>query len=430
MPAALKGSKTPLSHPVYTVHVELPADLRHLVDIAAVLLAGDGRVRSDDDLVFFNNPSRAGVTLRPDGTLQVDLSQVPSKVERVLVTGSTEAQGKTFGDIPAMTIRVDGPRQRIQFTPPGLSVESVLQMVVFYRRDGAWKLDAIGQGYSEGLAAFATAHGIEVDDPGHPEPIIPATPIPPGPSPIDMTKVRIVLDKSSPTKTAQIDLRKSRGETGWVLTVGLEWDGRGARYGPAGQVTRYGEGDLDVYFFCRNEQTDDFVIISGEPGHRGSLGSWPFIEHGGDSTSLARTASRPSNRCTSAPTRTAISWSTSTRASTTAPGRSTPSVDPAWRSATAAQGVMDSPALTRTRSSSVPGTAGNSYWATVAHIDVQDGILTVDGQTRYSRTGSKHMPGLTRTGKYLREPDGGPVGRSKSRDGQGLDRYSGKCPTK
>lgn len=284
MPAAHKGSKTPLSHPVYTVHVELPADLRHLVDIAAVLLAGDGRVRSDDDLVFFNNPSRAGVTLRPDGTLQVDLSQVPSEVERVLVTGSTEAQGKTFGDIPAMTIRVDGPRQRIQFTPPGLSVESVLQMVAFYRRDGAWKLDAIGQGYSEGLAAFATAHGIEVDDPGHPEPIIPATPITPGPSPINMTKVRIVLDKSSPTKTAQIDLRKSRGETGWVLTVGLEWDGRGARYGPAGQVTRYGEGDLDVYFFCRNEQTDDFVIISGEPGHQGSLSTWPFIEHGGDST--------------------------------------------------------------------------------------------------------------------------------------------------
>ena len=64
-----------------------------------------------------------------------------------------------------MTIRVDGSGQRIRFDPPGLSVETVLQMVAFYRRGGDWKLDAIGQGYSEGLAAFAVAHGIDIDVP-------------------------------------------------------------------------------------------------------------------------------------------------------------------------------------------------------------------------------------------------------------------------
>ena len=52
-----------------------------------------------------------------------------------------------------------------------------------------------------------------------------------------MEKVRVVLDKNSPTKTAQIDHRKSKGETRWVLTVGLEWDGRGAR--PESRVSKH-----------------------------------------------------------------------------------------------------------------------------------------------------------------------------------------------
>src|SRR5690606_35476861 len=44
------------------------------------------------------------------------------------------------------------------------------------------------------------------------------------------------------------------------------------------------------------------------------------------------------------------------------------------------------------------GNGKNSYWATVAHIDVQDGVLTVDGETRYSRFGSERMPGLDSSG--------------------------------
>ncbi|UGT61581.1 hypothetical protein [Nocardia asteroides] len=71
------------------------------------------------------------------------------------------------------------------------------------------------------------------------------------------------------------------------------------------------------------------------------------------------------------------------------------------------------------------GNGMNSYWATVAHIDVQDGVLTVDGETRYS----EHMPGLDNRGSWVREPRNGPVGRSKSAHrGIGLNTYTGRCP--
>ena len=68
-----------------------------------------------------------------------------------------------------------------------------------------------------------------------------------------------------------------------MLTVGLEWDGRGATYDRKGNVAKYGTGDLDVYFFCRNEETNGYVIISGDKGHQGDLKKWPFIHHHGDS---------------------------------------------------------------------------------------------------------------------------------------------------
>jgi tellurite resistance protein TerA len=156
-----KGSKTDLTAARYLVDLDGAAGL---VDLAAVLLGADGRVRGDDDMVFFNNPRQPGVALTPAGAVEIDLDAVPADVERVLVTGSTEAQGAKFGEVGALVVGVRGSGQALTFAPAGLDSETVLQMVALYRRGPGWRLDAIGQGYAQGLAAFATEHGIDVDD--------------------------------------------------------------------------------------------------------------------------------------------------------------------------------------------------------------------------------------------------------------------------
>ncbi|KOS56690.1 hypothetical protein [Rhodococcus rhodochrous] len=70
------------------------------------------------------------------------------------------------------------------------------------------------------------------------------------------------------------------------------------------------------------------------------------------------------------------------------------------------------------------GNGHDSYWATVAHIDVRDGVLTVEGETRYSHPGSESMPVLDSAGCLVREPDDGPVGRSKkAHRGVGLTKH-------
>lgn len=418
-----KGSRTDLTASRYVVDVGTAPGAAGLVDIAAVLLGPDGRVRSDDDLVFFNNPRQPGVALTDGGAVEIDLTGVPADVERVLVTGSTEAQGARFGEVGEVVVGVRGPGQELSFTPGGLTTETVLQMVALYRRGPGWRLDAIGQGYSEGLAAFATEHGIEVDeqDAGPVEPL--TAPV----EPVRLEKVAISLTKDSPDRTARIDLRKSRGEAGWVLTVGLEWDGRGATYDRDGNVTRYGTGDLDVYFFCRNEETDEFVVISGEKGHRGGLATWPHIHHSGDSRGPGRGGVPAVEQVEMTPTENGDVLVNVYQSVDNGGG----AIDRFGRPRIAIRygraGRDGKPGPDADEILVHIGNGKNSFWATVAHIDVQDGILTVDGETRYSRMLSERMPGLDTKGRWVQKPKDGPVGRSKKRNGLGLTTYAGRC---
>ncbi|MFT4125272.1 MAG: TerD family protein, partial [Gordonia sp. (in: high G+C Gram-positive bacteria)] len=253
MPDVPKGSKTGLTVARFDVTIDGAAP--GLVDLIAVLLTASGTVRTDADLVFFNNPQAAGVSRVTDTHCVVDLGALPPEIDRVVVAASTEAQGATFARATGLAVTVRAPGQDFRFRPPDLSSETVLQLVAFYRRGGGWKLDAIGQGYRAGLAAFATDFGISVDDEparAAPTPVPAPTPAPAAPAnpaapPITMSKVKVSITKDSASKTASIDLRKSGGDPSWVLTVGLEWDGRGAKYHADGSVRQYGTGDLDVY---------------------------------------------------------------------------------------------------------------------------------------------------------------------------------------
>ncbi|MCX6462399.1 MAG: TerD family protein [Pseudonocardiales bacterium] len=421
-----KGSKTALVGSRYVVSLETTPAAAGLVDLAAVLLGPDGRVRSDDDLVFFNNPRGQGVELVSPTSVAVDLAAVPADVDRVVVTGSTEAQGARFGDVGGVTATVACPEQTLAFTPDGLTEETVLQVVALYRRGGAWRLDAIGQGYRDGLAAFAVEHGIDVDGPPAP-PAEPAT-VAAAPAPVvDTRTVSISLTKDSPDKTARIDLRKSRGEAGWVLTVGLEWDGRGAVYDRDGRCTRYGEGDLDVYFFCRNEETDEYVVISGERGHQGDLERWPHVHHSGDSRGPGRGGKPAVEEVEVRPTENGDLLLNVYQSVDNGGG----AIDAFGRPRVVIRygraGRDGRPGPDADEIVVQVGNGKNAFWATVAHIDVQDGVLTVDGETRYSRMFSERMPGLDTRGRWVARPKGGPTGRSKKRNGTGLDRYQGTC---
>ncbi|WP_189858344.1 TerD family protein [Streptomyces noursei] len=172
------GSNLPLTAARVAVTVTAPVRL----DVSGLLLTAGGKVRSDDDFVFYNQPAGPGVSHRsaPDGdTITVDTAAVPADIDKVVVTASLDAPGATFaGTEPTGTVRdADGGGVLAAFTPPRLGTETALVVVEIYRRGGGWKVRAVGQGYANGLAGIATDFGVSVEEPAAP----PAPQAPPAP---------------------------------------------------------------------------------------------------------------------------------------------------------------------------------------------------------------------------------------------------------
>ncbi|MFD7599949.1 TerD family protein [Streptomyces mirabilis] len=180
------GSNIPLSAARVTVDVAAPVRL----DVSGLLLTADGKVRSDDDFIFYNQPTGPGVTYRSGGgaapdAITVDTGAVPPGIEKIVVTASPDAAGQTFQGIePTATIRnADDNSVLGSFTPPQLGTETALVVVEIYLRNGAWKARAVGQGYANGLAGIATDFGVSVEEPA-PAPAPVAAPAPPAQAPV------------------------------------------------------------------------------------------------------------------------------------------------------------------------------------------------------------------------------------------------------
>ena len=133
------------------------------VDVSALLLGPDGRVRSDADLVFYNQPSAPGVEYRRTSTghlLVFDATAVPAGVDTVAVAASLDGTGPaTFAAAgpTAVTVSDVSDTALVAFTADALGDESALVGLEFYRRGEQWKIRAVGQGYADGLAGLATA---------------------------------------------------------------------------------------------------------------------------------------------------------------------------------------------------------------------------------------------------------------------------------
>ncbi|MFI0932324.1 TerD family protein [Streptomyces sp. NPDC021019] len=182
MTAMTPGSNIPLSAARVAVDVAAPVRL----DVSGLLLTADGKVRSDDDFIFYNQPSGPGVTYRSGGgsapdAIVVDTAAVPPGIEKIVVTASPDAVGQTFQGVePTATVRnADDGSALATFTPPQLGAETALVVIEIYLRNGAWKARAVGQGYANGLAGIATDFGVSVEEPA--APVAPPAPTPPAP---------------------------------------------------------------------------------------------------------------------------------------------------------------------------------------------------------------------------------------------------------
>ncbi|SQI34586.1 stress-like protein [Rhodococcus coprophilus] len=248
LPTSLsKGQNGPLNVSDVVVSLELttPADL------SALLVKADGKVRSDADFVFFNQPAGPGVRLVPgqagqNSSLAVSLPQVPADIDQVRAVITLDDATSSFGRFAPPTARVSDTAGNVlfEYRIEGLSSESIVIALELYRRQGSWKVRAVGQGYAGGFAALVTDHGVSVDDapapsvaqtpPPAPQPQYTPPPAPqqqfnqaPPPAAAPAQPTEVSLSKNRPVslvKGQKVTLRKEGGVALTYLRMGLGWD--------------------------------------------------------------------------------------------------------------------------------------------------------------------------------------------------------------
>ncbi|MET8946556.1 TerD family protein [Streptomyces sp. NPDC004542] len=281
------GSNIPLSASRVAVDVAAPVRL----DVSGLLLTADGKVRSDDDFIFYNQPAGPGVTYRSGGgtapdAITVDTTAVPPGIEKIVVTASPDAAGQTFQGIePTATIRnAEDGSVLATFTPPQLGTETALVVVEIYLRGGQWKARAVGQGYANGLAGIATDFGVTVEEPAPaaapapqpvPAPVAPvaAPPVPaappappaapaPGAGKVNLDKGRVSLQKNQ-----TVSLVKGGRPLLSQVRMGLGWEPafRGKDIDLDASVIAYGpqRNHLDSCYFGK------LTILGGAVKHSG-----------------------------------------------------------------------------------------------------------------------------------------------------------------
>ncbi len=152
------------------------------LDASAILLGANGKVRNNDDFIFYNQleakdgsvihqgDNRTGEGEGDDEQILINLDSVSADVERVVIVVSidqADARNQNFGQVRGAFCRVVNQHTDQEIVRYDLSEdaasETTMVFAEIYRNGTEWKFRAVGQGYASGLHGIATDFGIVLD---------------------------------------------------------------------------------------------------------------------------------------------------------------------------------------------------------------------------------------------------------------------------
>ncbi len=142
------------------------------LDASVFLLGNNEKLISDNHFIFYNNltspdPDKSvehtGDNLTGDGdgddeVIKINLQKVPSDVQKIVVTitiHEADKRGQNFGQVENAFVRVvnvQSNQEAIRYDlTEDYSMETALIMAEIYRKNGEWRVNAVGAGYQGGL---------------------------------------------------------------------------------------------------------------------------------------------------------------------------------------------------------------------------------------------------------------------------------------
>lgn len=149
------------------------------LDAMCFLLTADGRVRNEDDFIFYNNlkspdeniqhqgDNLTGAGEGDDEQILMNLSQLTMDIQKIIVAVNIHEalqRGQNFGMVSNAFMRIVNPESNREIARYDLtedySNEAAMIFGEIYRHNGEWKFRAVGAGWRDGLPALCAQYGV------------------------------------------------------------------------------------------------------------------------------------------------------------------------------------------------------------------------------------------------------------------------------
>lgn len=141
------------------------------VDPYVFLLGKNGKVRSDNDLIFFGNEEAENHEVRVktdngNAFATIELSKISTEIEKIAICISIyeDQSGADFSCVDDPIIRLFfEEKEQFRFALDDLTQEKTVVVVELYRYKGEWKVNFVGGGFKLGLASLCREYGVNVE---------------------------------------------------------------------------------------------------------------------------------------------------------------------------------------------------------------------------------------------------------------------------
>lgn len=215
----IRGQKLKLADVLSSLQffVNVAVQSPFITDVALFGLNSQGRLASDEYMVFYNQPVSPCQSLKLTQNtpsfcqFSLDLARLPSTIQKMVITLSIDGNGvmSHLGNSSVNLVDLQGQTlATFALTGAMFAQERALMALEIYKKDGIWRINAVGQGFDGGLPALVAYFGAEV---AKDEPVAQNAPRPLTANPttkLDLKK-KLSLEKAQKTGNASIiDLTK------------------------------------------------------------------------------------------------------------------------------------------------------------------------------------------------------------------------------
>lgn len=145
------------------------------LDASVFLLGANEKIVSENHFIFYNNKkspdsdgsveymgdNRTGAGEGDDEVILVNLTKIPGDVQKLVFTVTiheADQRKQNFGQVSNAFVRLVDVKTKKEVLRYDLaedySIETALIMAEIYRKDGTWRMSAVGSGYQGGLQAL------------------------------------------------------------------------------------------------------------------------------------------------------------------------------------------------------------------------------------------------------------------------------------